>query len=126
MTRLEAEVFEPVAVNGFGAAQRSWRGQRHGRIARGQHAAPERREHPQAATFLVADLARCDEEVTPKALRADADMFESGPKLLLDGVMRRLCDLVPEHRACTSFARDVGNDLCRWTAPQHQTRPPGL
>ncbi len=126
MMRLKLEAFERVATNARRAAQRFWRGQRLGWIARGQHPAPERREHPQAAALLVADFAGCDQQVAREAFGIYAKPCERRRNRFGDGQMRGLLNLAPEYRACLRLLCEFGDDFGCRSPPQHQRGTPGL
>ena len=83
-----------------------------GGLAQRLQPAPERREDPQAAAFLVADVAGWAEQVAGENFRVDAEPLRAPASTdLAIAMMRRLRDLVPEHRAGFGFARDLRNDL---------------
>jgi len=124
--RLEAEAFEQVALDGLCGPQRLRRRQRRWRVAQRQHAAPERGEHTKAATVLVADVVRRNQEVAGKGFRIYTELCQRGFKLFGDGEMGLVRDLVPEHRSRAGLARDVGDNLGRRALPQHQGRSLGL
>jgi len=53
-------------------------------------------------------------------LRGDVDFFQRPGDLIGDIKLRRLCDLVPEHRAGLVFTRQLSDDPGRRSLAQHQ------
>ena len=98
------------------------RRQRRGRIAEGLHPPPERREHPQAPAFLVADAGGADQEIAGKALRSDADLLQRRRDLVGHGLCGACAISFQNTVVGAGLARQVGDDLCRRPAAQHQRR----
>jgi hypothetical protein len=85
-----------------------------------QHPPPERREYPHSPTVLVADPDRIHQEIAGKAVRDDADLLQRHGDLIGDGLMRRLRNLIPEHRGGAGVARQGLDDLGRGPPAQQQ------
>src|SRR5450755_378822 len=81
---------------------------------------PEGREYPQSAALLVANVARGRQQIAGKTLRGDADRLKRRRDLTGHGLMRRLCDRVPEHFAGAGLACQPGDDRCCGSFAQHQ------
>ena len=122
LRRLEAPVFERIACEVRSRTQRRRRGQRLRRIAQRLHPPPERREYPQAPAVLVTDVGGSRQQIAGKALRGDADLLQRRGDLIGHRLLRRLRDLVPEHRAAPVVRASSRDDPGGRALAQHQRR----
>src|SRR3954463_16825656 len=102
---LKPPAFDRVACKVRYGGQHLRARQGRGGIAESLYTPPERREYAQALALLVTDVGGVDQQVTGKGLRCDAPWPERRDHLIGQGLMRRLRNLVPEHRSGAGLAR---------------------
>lgn len=120
MLRLELPTSEVVACETSDAVQSFWSQQRRWRMATAAQAIPERREHAQTVTLLVADGGGFRQKIAVGDARGDTDVIQCADNIVADRAVRRGRDIVPCDAIRTGLAREISDHLRGRALPQQE------